>query len=142
MKTTQLKPADVQRKWIEISAEGQTLGKLSVRVADILRGKNKPTFTSHVDGGDYVIVTNCEKIVLTGDKLNQKKYYNYSGFQSGLRTRTAKEMVEKWPEEMVKLAIKGMLPKNKLNRQVLSKLHCYRGSEHKHAAQTPEVVTL
>ena len=123
-------------------ATGKTLGRLATQVATVLRGKNKPTYTPHVDCGDYVIVVNADKVVLTGNKLEDKKYYNHSGYPGGLRERTAKEMIEKYPEEMVERAVKGMLPHNRLGRQMYKKLFVYAGSEHKHEAQKPEVLEV
>ena len=137
MKTFMQKKEAVERKWYVIDAEGQTLGRLATKAAHILRGKHKVTYTPHVDCGDYVIVINAEKAVLTGNKLNDKKYYNHSGYPGGLRERTAKEMIEKYPEEMVERAIKGMLPHGRLGRAMGKKLFVYRGSEHKHEAQKP-----
>lgn len=130
------------KKWYIIDAEDVILGRLATEAAHILRGKHKPTFTPHVDCGDYVIIVNAEKISLTGNKLNKKIYYNYSGYQSGMRERTAKEMIERYPVEMVERAIKGMLPKNRLGRAMYKKLFVYEGSEHKHEAQKPEVIKI
>lgn len=137
MKTFMAKKTDIKRNWYVIDAEGQTLGRLSSKVASILRGKNKPIYTPHVDCGDYVIIINAEKVKLTGNKLNKKIYYNHSGYVGGLRERTAKVMIEKYPEEMVERAIKGMLPHNRLGRQMYKKLFVYKGSNHKHQAQQP-----
>jgi large subunit ribosomal protein L13 len=125
-----------------VDAEGQTLGRLASEVASILRGKHKPTYTPHVDTGDYVIIVNAEKIQLTGNKLNDKIYYRHSGHPGGLKQRTANEMRSKYPEQMLEIAIKGMLPKNSLGRQMFKKLHVYAGSEHPHQAQKPEVYEL
>ena len=127
----------VKRDWYVIDAEGINLGRLATRVADVLRGKHKPTFTPHVDCGDYVIVVNASKINLTGNKLNDKIYYNHSGYTGGLRERTAKEMKEKYPVEMIERAVKGMIPHNRLGRQVAKKLFVYEGAEHPHMAQKP-----
>ena len=127
MKTFMQRKEDVQRDWYVIDAEGQTLGRLASKVANVLRGKHKPTYTPHVDGGDYVIIVNAEKVVLTGNKLNDKIYYNHSRYTGGLRERTAKEMVEKYPVEMVERAVKGMLPKGRLGRQMYKKLFVYEG---------------
>ena len=132
----------VDRKWYVIDAEGQTLGRLATKVATVLKGKHKPTFTPHVDCGDYVIVINASKVVLTGNKLNDKMYYNHSRYAGGLRERTAQEMITKYPEEMVERAVKGMLPKGRLGRAMGKKLFVYAGSEHPHAAQKPEVYEL
>ncbi len=142
MKSFVAKPADIERKWYVIDADGQTLGRLATQVAMILRGKHKPTFTPHVDCGDNVIVINAGKVVLTGKKLEQKKYYRYSGYVGGLKETTARDMLEKKPELMVYEAIKGMMPKNSLGREMLTKLRVYKASEHAHAAQKPEVYTL
>ena len=142
MKSFVAKPADIERKWYVIDAEGQTLGRLATQVAMILRGKHKPTFTPHVDCGDNVIVINAGKVVLTGKKLEQKKYYRYSGYVGGLKETTARDMLEKKPELMVYEAIKGMMPKNSLGREMLTKLRVYKDAEHAHAAQKPETYTL
>lgn len=138
MKTFMLRKEDVNHKWYVIDAEGQTLGKVAAAAAKVLRGKHKPTFTPHVACGDNVIIINAEKVVLTGNKLEDKMYYNHSGYPGGLRERNAKTMVEKYPVEMVERAIKGMLPKNRLGRQIFRQLFVYAGSEHKHEAQKPE----
>ena len=129
---------DVVRSWYVIDAEGMTLGRLATKVATVLRGKHKPTYTPHVDCGDCVIVINAGKVNLTGNKLNDKIYYNHSGYTGGLRERTAKEMIEKYPVEMVERAVKGMLPKGRLGRQMYTKLFVYAGNEHPHAAQKPQ----
>ena len=143
MRTTFMaKGHEVERKWLVIDAEGQTLGRLASEVAAILRGKNKPTFTPNVDTGDHVIILNAEKIHLTGNKLNDKIYYRHTQFSGGLKQRTALEMRTKYPTKMLELAIKGMLPKNSLGRQTFSKLHAYTGAEHPHAAQKPEAYEL
>lgn len=131
------KKEDVKRNWVVIDAEGQTLGRLATQAAHVLRGKHKPTYTPHIDGGDYVIVVNADKVNLTGNKLDDKIYYNHSGYTGGLRERTARVMKEKYPVEMVERAIKGMLPKGRLGRQMYKKLFVYAGSEHPHAAQKP-----
>ena len=138
MKTFMLRKEDVEHNWYVIDAEGKTLGKVATLAASVLRGKNKPTFTTHVDCGDNIIIINAEKVVLTGDKLNQKMYYNHSGYPGGLRERTAGVMKEKYPVEMVERAVKGMLPKGRLGRQMYKKLFVYAGSEHKHQAQKPQ----
>ena len=138
MKTFMLRKEDVEHKWYVIDAEGKTLGKVAALAASVLRGKHKPTFTPHVACGDNVIIINAEKVNLTGNKLEDKKYYNHSGYPGGLRERNAKTMIEKYPVEMVERAVKGMLPKNRLGRQMYKKLFVYEGSEHKHAAQKPE----
>lgn len=132
----------VERKWYVIDAEGKRLGRLASEVVTLLRGKHKPTYTPHVDTGDHVIIVNAEKIELTGNKLNDKIYYNHSGYTGGLRERNASEMLDKHPERVLELAIKGMLPKGKLGRKMAKKLHVYKGSEHNNAAQKPEVYEL
>ena len=142
MKTFMQKKINDDKKWYIIDAGDVVLGRLATEAAHILRGKHKTTFTPHVDCGDYIIIINAEKVNLTGDKLNKKMYYNYSGYQGGMRKRTAKVMVEKYPVEMVERAIKGMLPKNRLGRAMYKKLFVYVGSEHKHEAQKPEVIKI
>lgn len=142
MKTFMLRKEDVKRNWYLIDAEGKTLGKVAAKAAHILRGKHKATFTPHIDCGDNVIIINTDKVNLTGDKLDKKMYYNHSGYPGGLRVRTAKEMKEKYSSEMVEKAIKGMLPKGRLGRQMFRKLFVYKGSEHKHNAQKPELLEL
>ncbi|ATP42175.1 50S ribosomal protein L13 [Solibacillus sp. R5-41] len=143
MRTTFMaKGHEVERKWLVVDAEGQTLGRLASEVAAILRGKHKPTFTPNVDTGDHVIIINAEKIELTGNKLKGKIYYRHTQFSGGLKQRTAGEMKEKYPTQMLELAIKGMLPKNSLGRQMFTKLNVYTGSEHPHAAQKPEAYEL
>ena len=142
MKTFMQKKETVERKWYVVDAEGKTLGRLATQVATVLRGKNKPTYTPHIDCGDYVIVINAEKVVLTGNKLDDKMYYNHSGFPGGLRELNAKTMIEKYPEEMVERAIKGMLPHNPLGRAMGKKLFVYAGADHKHEAQKPEVMEV
>ncbi|MEK4701621.1 50S ribosomal protein L13 [Solibacillus sp. FSL R7-0668] len=143
MRTTFMaKGQEVERKWLVVDAEGQTLGRLASEVAAILRGKHKPTFTPNVDTGDHVIIINADKIELTGNKLQKKIYYRHTQFSGGLKQRTAGEMKEKYPTQMLELAIKGMLPKNSLGRQMFSKLNVYTGSEHPHAAQKPEAYEL
>ena len=133
---------NVERKWLVVDAEDETLGRLASEVATLLRGKHKPTFTPHVDTGDYVIIVNAEKIKLTGNKLNDKMYYSHSGYTGNLKSKTAGEMLEKNPEKMLELTIKGMLPKGPLGRKMAKKLHVYRGAEHNHQAQKPEVYEL
>ena len=133
---------NVERKWYVVDAEGKRLGRLASEVAAILRGKHKPTYTPHVDTGDHVIIVNAEKVVLTGNKLNDKKYYNHSQHPGGLRVRTANAMRTKYPEEMLERTIKGMLPKGPLGRKMAKKLHVFRGPEHNHQAQKPEVYEL
>jgi large subunit ribosomal protein L13 len=143
MRTTFMANANnIERKWYVVDAEGKTLGRLASEVASILRGKHKPTFTPNVDTGDNVILINAEKIELTGKKLTDKIYYRHSMFPGGLKTRTALEMRTNYPEKMLELAIKGMLPKGPLGRQMYKKLHVYAGNEHPHEAQQPEVYEL
>ena len=134
--------ATVDRKWYVVDAEGMTLGRLASEVAKVLRGKNKPTFTPHVDTGDYVIVVNAEKIAVTGKKMDQKIYYSHSDYVGGLKSATLKEMLAKHPERVIEHAVKGMLPKGPLGRQMYTKLFVYAGPDHKHAAQKPEVLTI
>mgnify|MGYP002646489020 FL=1 len=137
MKSYMQKKETVERKWYVINAEGKPLGRVASKAAHILRGKHKATYTPHIDCGDYVIIVNASKVLLTGNKLEDKKYYSHSQYPGGLRTRTAKEMIEKYPEEMVEKAVKGMLPKNRLGRAMYKKLFVYAGSDHKHMAQKP-----
>ena len=133
---------NVERKWLVVDAEGQTLGRLSSEVATILRGKHKPTYTPHVDTGDNVIIVNAEKIELTGNKLTDKKYYRHSGYTGGLKERNANEMRTHYSERMIEIAIKGMLPKGPLGRKMFKKLHVYSGPEHNNQAQKPEVYEI
>ncbi|EGL4173993.1 50S ribosomal protein L13 [Listeria monocytogenes] len=143
MRTTYMaKPGEVERKWYVIDATGVSLGRLSSEVASILRGKNKPQFTPHIDTGDFVIIINAGKIGLTGKKATDKIYYRHSQYPGGLKSRTAGEMRTNNPEKLLELSIKGMLPKNSLGRQLFKKLHVYGGVEHEHAAQQPEVYEL
>ncbi len=142
MKTYMAKAADVQRKWYVVDAEGVVLGRLASQVASVLRGKNKPTFTPHVDTGDYVIIINAEKVVLTGKKLDQKVYYSHSGFPGGLSETVYRHLMEDKPEFAVKKAIIGMLPKGPLGRKMAKKLRVYAGSEHEYAACKPEMLEL
>ncbi len=143
MRTTYMaKASEVERKWLVVDAAGQTLGRLASEVATILRGKHKPIYTPHVDTGDNVIIVNAEQIELTGKKLTDKVYYRHTGYVGGIKERTALEMRTDRPEKMLELAIKGMLPKNKLGRQMFKKLHVYRGAEHPHQAQQPETYEL
>ena len=135
-------PATIDRKWYVVDAENMTLGRLASEVAKILRGKNKPIFTPHMDTGDNVIVINAEKIKVTGKKLDQKIYYSHSDYVGGLKQATLKEKLAKKPEQVIELAVKGMLPKGPLGRQMYKKLHVYAGPEHKHEAQKPEVLTF
>ena len=142
MKTFMASPSTIDRKWYVVDATGCTLGRLSSEVAKVLRGKNKAIFTPHIDTGDYVIVINAEKIKVTGKKLDQKIYYHHSDYVGGMKETTLREMLNKKPERVIELAVKGMLPKGPLGRQMMTKLHVYAGAEHAHAAQKPEVLTL
>jgi large subunit ribosomal protein L13 len=137
MKTYSAKPGEVTREWYLVDAEGETLGRLATQIADTLRGKRKPQFTPHVDTGDFVIVVNAEKIHVTGNKLDQKRYYRHSGYPGGLRSRTLREQLDRRPTEVLRVAVKGMLPKNRLARQQITKLKIYAGPEHPHEAQNP-----
>lgn len=138
MKTFMANPTDIERKWYVVDATGYTLGRLSSEIAKVLRGKNKPTFTPHVDTGDYVIVTNADQIKVTGKKLDQKIYYHHSDYVGGMKETDLKTMLEKKPEKVIELAVKGMLPKGPLGRKMYKKLFVYAGAEHPHAAQQPE----
>ena len=142
MKTFMANPAKIDRKWYVVDAEGCTLGRLSSEIAKVLRGKNKPEYTPHVDTGDYVIVVNADKVKVTGKKLQQKIYYNHSDYVGGMRETTLAEMLAKKPEKVVELAVKGMLPKGPLGRAMIKKLHVYAGAEHNNQAQKPEVLTF
>jgi len=142
MKTFMLRKEDVEHKWYVIDAENQILGKVAEKAATVLKGKHKPTYTPHIPCGDNVIIINADKVRLTGNKLNDKMYYNHSGYPGGLRERNAREMIENYPEEMMERAIKGMLPKGRLGRAMGKKLFVYRGSEHKHEAQKPIVMEV
>ena len=142
MKSYIAKPADVQRNWYVVDAEGKTLGRLATEIATILRGKHKVTYTPHVDCGDYVIIVNADKVALTGNKLEGKIYYDHSRYVGGLRERNAKEMRQDYPVEMVERAVKGMLPHNRLGRQMYKKLFVYAGEDHRHAAQMPKVLEM
>ena len=142
MKTYMPNPAQVERKWYVVDAEGQTLGRLASEVAKVLRGKNKAIFTPHADCGDYVIVVNADKIKVTGKKLDQKMYYHHSDYGGGMKETTLKEMLAKHPERVVEHAVKGMLPKGPLGREMYTKLFVYAGPDHKHAAQKPEELTF
>ena len=142
MKTFMASPATIERKWYVVDATDMTLGRLSSEVAKVLRGKNKPIFTPHIDTGDYVIVVNAEKVKVTGKKLDQKIYYHHSDYVGGMKETTLKEMMKKHPERVVEHAVKGMLPKGPLGRQMYTKLHVYAGPEHQHAAQKAEVLTF
>ena len=142
MKTYMANPDKIERKWYVVDAEGQTLGRLSAEIAKVLRGKNKPVFTLHIDTGDYVIVVNADKVKVTGKKLEQKIYYHHSDYVGGMKETTLKEMMAKKPEAVIELAVKGMLPKGPLGRTMIKKLHVYAGPEHAHQAQKPEVLTF
>ena len=142
MKTFMASPATIDRKWYVVDATDMTLGRLASEVAKVLRGKNKPEYTPHIDTGDYVIVVNAAKVKVTGKKLQQKIYYNHSDYVGGMRETTLAEMMAKKPEKVVELAVKGMLPKGPLGREMYTKLFVYAGPEHKHAAQKPEVLTF
>ena len=142
MKSFMSSPSTVERKWYVVDAEGKTLGRLASVVANVLRGKNKPTYTPHIDTGDYVIVVNAEKIQVTGKKLDQKIYYHHSEYVGGMKEATLREMMQKKPEFVITHAVKGMLPKGPLGRQMLKKLHVYAGPEHNHAAQKPETLDI
>lgn len=142
MKTFMASPATIDRKWYVVDATDMTLGRLASEVAKVLRGKNKAIFTPHIDTGDYVIVINAEKVKVTGKKLDQKVYYRHSEYVGGMKETTLREMLDKKPEKVVELAVKGMLPKGPLGNQMYTKLYVYAGPEHKHAAQKPEVLTF
>ena len=142
MKTFMASPATIDRKWYVVDATDMTLGRLASEVAKVLRGKNKPIFTPHIDCGDNVIVINAEKIKVTGKKMYQKVYYHHSDYVGGLKEATLREKLAKKPEQVIELAVKGMLPKGPLGRQMFTKLHVYAGPEHKHEAQKPEVLTF
>ncbi|MBP3800012.1 MAG: 50S ribosomal protein L13 [Bacilli bacterium] len=136
------KKETIERKWYVIDAEGKPLGRVASKAAHILRGKHKATYTPNIDCGDFIIIVNAEKAILTGNKLDKKMYYNHSGYPGGLRERTAREMQERYPVEMVERAVKGMLPHNRLGRQMYKKLFVYVGSEHPHMAQKPEIMEV
>ena len=142
MKTYMPNPAQVERKWYVVDAEGQTLGRLCSAIAKVLRGKNKAIFTPHADCGDYVIVVNAEKIVVSGKKMDQKIYYHHSDYVGGMKETTLREMLNKHPERVIELGVKGMLPKGPLGREMYKKLFVYAGPDHKHAAQKPETLTF
>ncbi len=142
MKTYMANPAKIERKWYVVDADGQVLGRMAAQIATVLRGKNKPEFTPNEDVGDYVVVVNAAKVKVTGRKLDQKIYYHHSEYVGGMKEMTLKEMLAKKPERVVELAVKGMLPKGPLGRQMLDKLHVYAGPEHKQQAQKPEELTL
>ena len=142
MKSFMASPATIERKWYVVDAADMTLGRLASEVAKVLRGKNKPTFTPHIDTGDYVIVVNAEKVKVTGKKLDQKIYYHHSDYVGGMKETTLREMLAKKPEKVVELAVKGLLPKGPLGREMYTKLFVYAGPEHKHQAQKPEALTF
>ena len=142
MKSFMASPATIERKWYVVDAADMTLGRLASEVAKVLRGKNKPTFTPHIDTGDYVIVVNAEKVKVTGKKLDQKIYYHHSDYVGGMKETTLREMLAKKPEKVVELAVKGMIPKGPLGREMYTKLFVYAGPEHKHQAQKPEALTF
>ncbi len=140
MKSFMASPATIERKWYVVDATGYTLGRLASEVAKVLRGKNKPIFTPHMDCGDYVLIVNADKVTVTGKKLDQKIYYHHSEYVGGMKETTLREMMAKKPEKVVKLAVKGMLPKGALGKSMLKKLHVYAGPDHEQAAQKPEVL--
>lgn len=142
MKSYVAKPSDVERSWYVVDASDQVLGRLATQVAMRLRGKHKPTFTPHLDTGDFIIVVNAEKVRLTGRKWDQKTYYRHSGYTGGIKSITAKKLLDKQPEDLVRTAVRGMLPKNRLGRQLLKKLKVYAGPDHPHTAQRPEALAL
>jgi large subunit ribosomal protein L13 len=142
MKTYVAKPTDRERNWLVVDATGQTLGRLATQIADALRGKRKPEYTPHIDTGDFVVVINADKIVVTGDKRTDKKYYRHSGYPGGLKVRTFDEMMAKRPEEIIRIAVKGMMPRNRLARKQITKLKVYVGPEHPHQAQKPQPMEI
>jgi large subunit ribosomal protein L13 len=142
MKTYVATPADRERNWLLVDASGQTLGRLATQIADALRGKRKPTYTPHVDTGDFVIVVNAERITITGKKRASKRYYRHSGYPGGLKSRTFAEMLDRRPEQVIRLAVKGMLPRSRLARKQLTKLKVYAGPEHPHTAQQPQPMEI
>ena len=142
MKSFMASPSTIERKWYVVDATGHTLGRLTSEIAKILRGKHKPIYTPHIDTGDYVIVVNADKIKVSGKKLDQKIYYRHSDYVGGMKETTLKEMLAKKPEDVIKLAVKGMLPKGPLGRQMIKKLRIYKGAEHNHAAQKPEALKI
>ena len=142
MKSFMASPSTIERKWYVVDATGHTLGRLASEIASNLRGKNKPTYTPHIDTGDYVIVVNADKIQVTGKKLDQKVYYNHSDYVGGMKETTLREKMAKKPEDVIYLAVKGMLPKGPLGREMITKLHVYAGADHKHQAQKPEVLEI
>ena len=142
MKSFMASPSTITRDWYVVDATGHTLGRLASEVANVLRGKNKPIYTPHIDTGDYVIIVNADKIKVTGKKLDQKVYYSHSDYVGGMKETTLKEMMAKKPEKVVELAVKGMLPKGPLGRSMMTKLHVYAGADHEQAAQKPEVLEI
>ena len=142
MSTFMQKPSQVERKWYIIDAAGKPMGRVAAQAAILLRGKHKPTYTPHVDGGDFVVVTNADKFVVTGNKMLDKKYYRHSGYPGGLKTRSLEEMLDKKPTEVIRIAVKNMLPKNKLGREMINRLKIYKGTDHRHDAQKPEKIEL
>jgi large subunit ribosomal protein L13 len=142
MKTFVAKPSDRQRNWYVVDAQGKTLGRLATQIADVLRGKRKPSYTPHIDTGDFVIVVNAEKIAVTGNKRADKLYHRHSGYPGGLRTRTFEQMITRRPEEVIRIAVKGMMPRNRLARKQLTKLKVYAGPEHPHVAQQPAAMEV
>ena len=142
MKTYSARASDIEQRWYVVDADGQTLGRLATRIADTLRGKGKPEYTPHIDSGDFVVVVNAEKIVVTGKKLDEKTYYRHSGYPGGLRARSLREELERRPTEVLRRAVKGMLPRNRLARRQITKLKVYAGPEHPHDAQNPEPLPL
>ena len=142
LRTASAKEHEIQRAWLVIDAQGQTLGRLASRIATVLRGKHKPIYTPHVDCGDYVIVVNAEKVHVTGQKMNQKVYYRHSGYPGGLKEVTLRDQLQKFPERVIEAAVRGMLPKNRLGRQMFKKLKVYADAEHPHASQKPEPLEI
>jgi large subunit ribosomal protein L13 len=141
-KTYAAKPTDREREWLLVDANGKTLGRLATQIADLLRGKRKPAYTPHIDTGDFVIVINAERVAVTGSKRTDKRYYRHSGYPGGLRSRSFEEMMARRPEEVLRLAVRGMLPRNRLARKQLTKLKIYAGPDHPHAAQKPRLVEI
>ena len=142
MKTWNAKPGEVERRWYLVDADGKTLGRLATRIADTLRGKDKPQYTPHTDTGDFVVVVNCEKVAVTGKKMDEKMYYRHSGYPGGLKERTLREQLDRRPTDVLRKAVKGMLPRNRLARQQLLKLKVYAGPDHPHEAQAPKPLQL
>ncbi|MBN1934656.1 MAG: 50S ribosomal protein L13 [Anaerolineae bacterium] len=142
MKTFVLRQEDIQREWFVIDAKGETLGRLASKIAQLLRGKHKPTYTPYLDMGDFVVVINADKVAVSGRKMDQKIYYRHSGYMGGQKERNLREQLDRHPEDVIKLAVKGMLPRNRLGRQIIKKLKVYAGSEHPHQAQQPKVMEL